>query len=194
MKDKREAQKRIDVLNAGAKDQNLDSAAVISRSDAIRAERSSLSKLRLTEKINQRQQQLIEIENKKRQKAELIQRDEEYLRVAEESSSTPRSLLRRKIIRQVHRGMRRWEQGIFICDSGCGEWVSFGTERDEHLKRRCRLREVYCSLECGMHMTDDEWLANDRQLTHEENECPNRLVLCPSNCLAWWVCVSFSII
>ena len=184
-----EERDRLRLLGAGSLDQGPDSASAMSRSDAIRAERSSLSRLRLQEKVDQRRQQLLAIESEKRQKTELNQREEQHLRFAEESSSTPRSLLRRKIVRQVHRAERRWRQGKFICDSGCGEWVSFGAERDEHLKHRCRLREVYCSLECGLHMNDDEWLSNDRQLEHEANECPNRLVLCPLNCLEWCVCM-----
>lgn len=125
------------------------------------------------------------IDKIRREKAEKHKKDEEYLQDLEQRASTPRSLQRRIVIREVHRAVRRWKQGKFVCDSGCREWVSFGTEREVHLMQRCRLREVYCSLECGLHMTDDEWLLGDRQLFHETDECPNRLIICPLNCLEW---------
>jgi hypothetical protein len=159
----------------------------VSRSEMIRIQRATDLLLRIQDKVNLRKLEAATAAEEKFRVHRIYLEEEEALRKAEAGMSSPRSLLRRKVVREVHRAQRRQCQGRFICDFGCKEWVTYGSEREAHLKHRCSLREIFCSLDCGMHMTEGEWLCGDRQYLHETEECPNRLVFCPMQCLEWFI-------
>jgi asparagine synthetase B (glutamine-hydrolysing) len=157
----------------------------MSRSEIIRVERATALVVKIQERVKERQQEADSQQAERDRQDEETRLQEEELRRMEQGTSTPRSLRRRKVVRELDRAVRRQERGQFVCEYGCKDWIASRSARDEHRSRACRLRQVYCTFECGLHMREDEWLADNYQLTHECEECPNRLVYCPLNCLEW---------
>ena len=73
--------------------------------------------------------------------------------------TTPRSSVRRRLLRQVHFGILRQIRGQVICEWGCGDWVMLGQEQQDHQRNYCSRRIVACPLGCMKKLTEDEWLA-----------------------------------
>ena len=169
-----------------------NNSAMSSKSELIRFQKSMELRLKIEEKVEAR----LALRKVSAEEREVLHKlyvhEEEKLRVAESGMTTPRSMRRRKLVRELHRAMRRQKEGLFICEMGCKEWMRYGSLRDAHLLQQCRFRQVCCSLGCGMHLTDDQWLNEGFQLQHETEECESRLVLCPLGCLDWVVAKDMS--
>jgi hypothetical protein len=73
--------------------------------------------------------------------------------------TTPRSSIRRRLLRQVHFGVLRQIRGQVICEWGCGDWVMLGQEQQDHQRNYCSQRIVACPLGCMKKLTEDEWLS-----------------------------------
>lgn len=189
LEEKEKADARALIVNTVVTPENggVDDALVeLTRSEVVRMRRATDLMIRIQDKVDFRKAQKDANDLLRCQVAEECGAEEANLRDVEAGMSSPRSLRRRKIVRELHRGMRRHQDGEFICDSGCKEWVAGLIALEEHLQKRCLLREVYCSLECGIHMTEQLWLVDNFQLRHEMEDCPNRLVYCPLQCLEWY--------
>jgi hypothetical protein len=123
------------------------------------------------------------------QRSDVIARLEEV----ESRMTTPRSKLRRNLLRQLHLGVLRQEDGYVICDWGCREWVKLGEEQKEHQLNDCTKRLLPCNLRCDLCMPAEEWLQQlehapapkTRRDWHEEAECECRMVLCTRRCGEW---------
>lgn len=73
--------------------------------------------------------------------------------------TTPRSSIRRRLLRQMHFAILRQLRGQVICEWGCGDWVKLGQEQQDHQLNYCSKRIVSCALGCSKRLTEDEWLA-----------------------------------
>ena len=83
---------------------------------------------------------------------------ENELKKKESGATTPRSLVRRKVVRGVHVAMKRQQDKGFICDWGCGVWLVAGRERVEHESRTCTKRFIDCAQGCGLKISEESWL------------------------------------
>lgn len=99
---------------------------------------------------------------------------ENDLKQKESGATTPRSLIRRKVVRDVHIAMRRQQDKGFICDWGCGVWLVAGRERVEHESRTCTKRFIECIQKCGLKISEENWLKPFDGLDSEGVEEGNR--------------------
>jgi hypothetical protein len=195
----------VSMMNELAKDLSL------TRIELINLQRALTLKLTLYDKLKNREQVLQALIARRELVRKRRDNLENKLREIDSKMSTPRSLMRRKILRRIHICMNRQISGYITCEWGCNDWVRVGQEQMDHQLRGCTKRIVECTLHCSLKLSEDEWLAPhqnleniDRELAaefaryeperpplvpyqqfHEENECPKRLKPCPRMCLEW---------
>ena len=154
--------------------QDLDMGKVkLSKSEQISLQRAMAIKLDIENKMERRN----EAQSKLLKRRELVKirvKQIDYeLRKKEELVTTPRSIIRRRLLRDVHFAMIRQDKRLVICDWGCGDWVQMGQEQQDHQMNFCSQRIVECALHCGVRMTESEWLSIPpviRDIEAEENE------------------------
>lgn len=195
----------VSMMNELAKDLSL------TRIELINLQRALTLKLTLYDKLKTREQVLQSLIARRELVKTRRETLEAMLRDIDSKMSTPRSLMRRKILRRVHICMNRQLSGYITCEWGCNDWVRVGQEQMDHQIRGCTKRIVECTLHCSLRLSEDEWLAPHQNLEnidhelaaefaryepvrppvvpyqqfHEENECPKRLKPCPRKCLEW---------
>jgi hypothetical protein len=195
----------VSMMNELAKDVSL------TRIELINLQRALTLKLTLYDKLKNREQVLQALISRRELVKERRDNLENKLREIDSKMSTPRSLMRRKILRRLHICMNRQLSGYITCEWGCNDWVRVGQEQMDHQLRGCTKRIVECTLHCSLKLSEDEWLAPHQNLEnldlelaaefaryeperppvvpyqqfHEENECPKRLKPCPRKCLEW---------
>lgn len=181
------------------------------RTELLNLQRALTLKLTLEDKLKFREQvqaALLAKREKIRWRRKYL---EDTLRPADIRMSSPRSIARRRILRNLHIAMKRQSDGYITCEWGCNDWVRAGQEQQDHQLRGCTKRIVGCMLGCPLKCPEDEWLAPHQntegldqdlaaefakhtkvrppfvpyQQYHEENECPKRLKPCPRKCLEW---------
>ncbi|KAJ1453693.1 hypothetical protein M885DRAFT_273287 [Pelagophyceae sp. CCMP2097] len=80
-----------------------------------------------------------------------------WLEKKEDAVTSPRSRMRRGVLRLLFRAARRQENRFVICEWGCREWVCIGRDKLFHEKEACAKRVLPCALGCDVYMRDEEW-------------------------------------
>lgn len=131
----------------------------LSRADALVMARSLDMKLQLDEAIAKREGRQEELFAKRQKELRRIKFLEDTLRENEVQMTTPRSLLRRKLIRRMHVAMKRQQEGFMICEWGCHDWFKVGIDQIDHQQRKCLKRIIPCALGCETRHTEEYWLS-----------------------------------
>jgi hypothetical protein len=206
---------RREAVRQALEDAKDASPTTLSRADILTLSRTFEMKFMMEARIEKRNAVQDELIHRKEVAAGRKVLTENLLKAAESVMSSPRSLKRRDLCRQLHIGMRRQEDKWIVCEWGCGDWVRFGMDQLDHQVKRCTKRIIACSLGCIVKMSEEQWLKpkfekdkNDLdeeslfmtkaqksvadedtgptvQQYHEEEECVKRLVNCPRQCLEW---------
>ena len=106
----------------------------------------------------------------KRVEADRLNTLEILLREKESGVTTPRSLLRRKIVRTVHCAVHRQKNKGIVCEWGCGVWLSIGRGQIEHQLKTCTKRYLECPQGCDKRMSEEAWLQPYKKVSDEEIE------------------------
>ncbi|KAJ8608520.1 hypothetical protein CTAYLR_005737 [Chrysophaeum taylorii] len=196
---------------ANAAIENARSMAVMANAEedgidmkALKAQQAGVSLLRVQVDEGQLANLASELENTKKRmqiqrksrEQRIVQRDVddqkrlEWLATQEDKATTPRSRLRRRILRLIYKATQRQNAGYVICEWGCGEWVMIGREKLFHEKESCVKRVLPCALGCGTKKREEQWMATRPdgvtvQQWHEKHECARRLVPCERRCGEW---------
>jgi hypothetical protein len=181
------------------------------RTELLNLQRALTLKLTLEDKLKARAQAQKELIAKREKVVWRRKFLEDSLRPMDIRMTSPKSIARRKILRNLHIAMKRQIDGYITCEWGCNDWVRAGQEQQDHQLRGCTKRIVGCVLGCPLKCPEDEWLEPHQnhegldedlaaefakynkerpkqvpyQQYHEENECPKRLKPCPRKCLEW---------
>jgi len=94
----------------------------MSRSDVLSMTRALELKMRIEDKVRMRNELRKDLIAKKKESQERTIFIEETLRNSEIRTTTPRSLVRRRIVRRMHIAMQRQANNFMICEWGCGDW------------------------------------------------------------------------
>lgn len=103
----------------------------LSRSDVLSMTRALELKMRIEDKVQARNELRKDLIAKKKESQERTIFIEETLRNSEIRTTTPRSLVRRRIVRRMHIAMQRQANNFMICEWGCGDWFR-GKNVNEH--------------------------------------------------------------
>jgi ankyrin repeat protein len=154
--------------------QDLDMGKVrMSKSEQISMQRAFAIKLDIENKMERRNAAQTKLLDRRNLVAFRMKEIDTELRKKEELVTTPRSLIRRRLLRDVHFAMIRQSKQLVICDWGCGDWVRLGQEQQDHQLNFCSQRIVQCALHCNLKMSESEWLSIPpivRDIEAEEEE------------------------
>lgn len=131
----------------------------LTRAEVLSLSRSMEMKLQMEDRVSKRNALREELLEKRREAKARTQFIEVSLRDHEMQTTTPRSQVRRRIVRRLHIAMQRQQEGLVICEWGCGDWFRVGHEQADHQQRRCVRRIMPCTLGCGLKHTEEYWLA-----------------------------------
>lgn len=201
-------QEELKLLMQAAQEESPD----MTRWEVLQLQRTLDMKISVLERLAKRdelQRERLAYVEETRAKASEI---EEELKETEGPMTTPRSLSRRKVLRQLHRAMQRQKDGMIVCQWGCGDWIRVGQDQLRHQTKICFRRIVPCHLGCSVRMSEESWLlpytappspeddlsldsesetepdkGETVQQHHEDHECVRRLVPCPRKCMEWCV-------
>lgn len=128
-----EIREEMDLVEGEQRRQRIaDEMAVItkgkyySRSDILTMQRALDLKIKMEDKVTQRNILRKELLAKKQESIDRTIYVEDTIRKTEIRATTPRSLLRRRIVRRLHTAMKRQEFQFMICEWGCGDWFKVG--------------------------------------------------------------------
>jgi hypothetical protein len=138
------------------------------RGDELNLTRTLTLKMALEDKMAERDKQQEELVKKKEENEERNAFVEEELRDYEEQMTTPRSLIRRKVVRTMHISMKRQQRGFMICEWGCHEWFKVGKDQVDHQLRRCPKRIIGCTLGCPLKHKQEVWLQPAKAYLREQ--------------------------
>ena len=94
----------------------------LTRSEVLSMTRAFELKMKIEDKVRARNELRKELIAKKKESQERTLYIEETLRDSEIRTTTPRSLVRRRIVRRMHIAMQRQANNFMICEWGCGDW------------------------------------------------------------------------
>jgi hypothetical protein len=94
----------------------------LSRSEVLSMTRALELKMKIEDKVEARNALRKDLVAKKKESMERTLYIEETLRDGEVHMTTPRSLVRRRIVRRMHIAMQRQHNNFMICEWGCGDW------------------------------------------------------------------------
>ena len=94
----------------------------LSRADVLSMTRTLELKMKIEDKVAARNILRKELLAKKQESTERTLFIEDTLRQSEIRITTPRSLVRRRIVRRMHIAMKRQAMNFMICEWGCGDW------------------------------------------------------------------------
>ena len=94
----------------------------LTRSDVLSMTRAMELKMKIEDKVAARNLLRKDLIAKKKESGERTLFIEETLRDGEIRTTTPRSLVRRRIVRRMHIAMQRQKSNFMICEWGCGDW------------------------------------------------------------------------
>lgn len=94
----------------------------LTRSEVLSLTRALELKLKLEDKVEARNALRKELIAKKKESIQRTLFIENTLRDGETHMTTPRSLVRRRIVRRMHIAMQRQTSNFMICEWGCGDW------------------------------------------------------------------------
>jgi hypothetical protein len=118
--DRTEGKERRDriaeMMKAMRQERNMTRAEVLSMTRALEM------KMKIEDTIAARNRLRKELVAKKKESMERTLHIEETLRDGEIRTTTPRSLVRRRIVRRMHIAMQRQQSNFMICEWGCGDW------------------------------------------------------------------------
>ena len=109
----------------------------LTRSEVLSMTRALELKMRIEDKVNARNELRRDLIAKKKESMQRTLYIEETLRDGEVRTTTPRSLVRRRIVRRMHIAMQRQSNNFMICEWGCGDW--FRGKRNPILSLLCYL-------------------------------------------------------
>jgi hypothetical protein len=150
------------------KAENLEQGIRLSRADILALERTTMVKLIMEERIEKRNALRFELLARKRAVEQRSIDAESALREAETKMTTPRSIIRRRVMRRVHFAMKRQDDNYLVCEWGCQDWVRNGFDMIDHQLKRCSKRILGCQLLCTLKMSEEDWMKPQFTLTQEE--------------------------
>ena len=153
-----EAMERRDTAREEVNAINAASGNKLTRADILAMTRSMEMKMALEAKIEKRnllQEKMNVVAEGAKRKAQFI---EDGLRDEETMMTTPRSLERRRVVRNMHIAITRQNDNFIICEWGCGEWFRVGKEQDDHKLYKCCKRIIGCTLDCPLKHSEEYWL------------------------------------
>ena len=165
-KERKDAVRRKDAVNLIVESKKSENQN-LTRSEVLSLQRAIDMKLQMEYIIIERnlvQKELIQRNIERKQK---IDETEEMLRCFECNMTTPRSLIRRRLLRRVHSAIDRQNNCYVICDWGCGDFVKSGQDQSEHQSSRCPKRIIGCALLCPIKLSQEQWFAPVR-LTQQD--------------------------
>lgn len=115
-----EGKARRDRIQATMKEQIAEKN--LSRSEVLSMTRALELKMKLDDKVQARNALRKDLVAKKKESMERTLYIEDTLRDGEIRTTTPRSLVRRRIVRRMHIAMQRQASNFMICEWGCGDW------------------------------------------------------------------------
>ena len=140
--------------------QDMDMGKIrLSKSEQISMQRALAIKLDVENKMERRNEAQAKLMKRRKQVELRVKTIDDEVRKKEDLVTTPRSLIRRRLLREVHYAMIRQEKQLVICDWGCGDWVRLGQEQQDHQMNYCSQRIVRCALHCDLKMSESEWLS-----------------------------------
>jgi hypothetical protein len=119
-----------------------DASLHLSRADYLRISRQLDLKLRMDEKLELSHAIRRELTRRKEIYKLRTESTESYLRDKEEPMTTPRSQVRRSVIRHLNMCMSRQERCYMICQWGCGDWIQVGQKQIDHQTNLCPKRII----------------------------------------------------
>lgn len=145
----------------------------LSKSEQISMTRAITMKLEVEAKLEKRQETQQKLLYRSNQVQKRLDEVESVLRSREDLMTSPRSQIRRKLLRACHVAEFRQYRGLVICEWGCGDWVMLGQEQQDHQRNYCLKRIVPCPTGCDLKLSEEEWLrehVEERDIEKEENE------------------------
>jgi hypothetical protein len=94
----------------------------MTRAEVLSVTRALEMKMKIEDTIAARNRLRKELVAKKKESIDRTLYIEETLREGEIRTTTPRSLVRRRIVRRMHIAMQRQKNNFMICEWGCGDW------------------------------------------------------------------------
>jgi hypothetical protein len=134
-----------------------DASLHLSRADYLRISRQLDLKLRMDEKLELSHAIRRELTRRKEIYKLRTESTESYLRDKEEPMTTPRSQVRRSVIRHLNMCMSRQERCYMICQWGCGDWIQVGQKQIDHQTNLCPKRIIGCTLGCAVKLAEEVW-------------------------------------
>jgi hypothetical protein len=151
--------KRRQQVVATLEELRKDASLHLSRADYLRISRQLDLKLRMDEKLALSHAIHAELERRKQVYRGRVAYVEDYLRDKEEPVTTPRSTVRRGVIRQLNMCMSRQDRCYMICQWGCGDWIQVGQKQIDHQTNLCPKRIMGCTLGCTVKLAEEVWHA-----------------------------------
>ena len=134
-----------------------DDGQQMTRSELLALQRTIDMKMKIEDRIAERNKIQEELLERQKSRQAKIDETEEILRSQEYQTTTPRSLVRRRLLRRMHVAMDRQSNNYVICEWGCGDWVKKGQDQKEHQANRCPKRIVSCAFDCGCRLAQEQW-------------------------------------
>lgn len=135
----------------------VESNISMTRAEVLSITRSIDMQIRMQERIEKQKSRQALSNSRKIEVQNISNELMDSLLETESKMTTPKSLTRRKIIREVHVAMQKQYDKLIICELGCGEWIRIGFDRNNHLQNRCPNRILPCALGCTLRLTEKEW-------------------------------------
>ena len=168
--DKSEGVARRDKMRAIVDEAKRGAKTPLSRADILSLERVTEVKLLMAERIRKRNDLAEELDRRRKAVGQRIVTTEALLQEGEAKMTSPRSVLRRRLMRRLHIAMQRQTDCFLVCEWGCGDWVKFGFDMIDHQLKRCSKRIIGCPQLCTLKLSEEDWLKPQFALTRDEIE------------------------
>lgn len=168
--DQSEGVARRDKMRAIVDEIKANSKTPLSRADILSLERVTEIKLSMEERIQKRNALADELNRRRKAVGQRIITTESMLQGGEAKMTSPRSVLRRRLMRGLHIAMQRQTDCFLVCEWGCRDWVKFGFDMIDHQQKRCSKRIIGCPQLCTVKMSEEDWLKPQFDLTQDEKE------------------------
>ena len=121
-KEKKDQERRKGAVQAVVDEHRKDgSGEQMSRSEMLALQRTIDMKMKIEDRIAERNKIQEELLERQRSREAKIVETEELLRSQEYQTTSPRSLVRRRLLRRMHLAMDRQHNNYVICEWGCGD-------------------------------------------------------------------------